>query len=134
MNINKIKKRTRDKSYLFKYMKLIFIFLLFGSSFLWARPSVTITVDSNNPTNNPLATVTFTFDEEVTGFTADDVELTGATYDPNQNSFMELTSFNHNKRWRMTFNMTTEGTVKVEVGPNKASSATGGNYGNYIYI
>ena len=43
------------------------------------RPTVTITTDKKSPTNASSIIYTFTFSEEVTGFTADDIQVTNGT-------------------------------------------------------
>ncbi len=83
-------------------------------------PNVTITRDDTFPINGPF-TATFTFDEDVTGFTIDDISVGNGT----------VSNFNATsaKVYTATITPTTDGEVTIDV-PVLAAKDIAGNFSN----
>ncbi|MBJ2130619.1 tandem-95 repeat protein [Alteromonas sp. IB21] len=90
-----------------------------SASFDSTAPSVAITSNLSGATTNGAFTATFTFSEDVTGFTAADV----ATNNANVSNF----SANSASVYTATITPTSDGTVTVDVPANAAQDAAGNN-------
>ncbi len=79
-------------------------------------PTVNITADKTSPTNASSITYTFTFSEDVTGFTADDIQVTNGT---------KGTFSGSGKTYTLVVTNTGTTTQTVKVDANKCTDAAG---------